>query len=464
MITNGPPADGRGTGLHDPGLQSAFRLALRFAVMAALSVAILVALLLVRGVVLDRQQHRSDAVAAIAASHAGRQQLAGPVLVVPYEETERVRTVDKDGDAKVTERKRSGRWTFFPETLSVQGELVPGTRQLGLHEVRVYEFQSQVAATFDAKIPDATAGTTVAVGQPWLAYSIADVRGIASVPRLRVDGAELALAQGMGTTTGGGIHARLRAPEPGDVLSLDTRLDLALAGTESLAIAPLGARNDIAIQSAWPHPRFEGAFLPRTREVGPEGFHAQWQVSSLASNAQGQFLAGAQGDAAARGAAGVESIAVSLVDPVNPYTLADRASKYGILFVLLTFGGFFLFETVKRLPIHPIQYLLVGLALSIFFLLLLALSERVAFGWAYLAASVACVGLLAFYLAHVLRSRVRGLAAGGAFALLYASLYGLLVSEDNALVLGAGLLFVVLAGAMVATRKVDWYAVGRDRA
>ena len=158
---------------------------------------------------------------------------------------------------------------------------------------------------------------------------------------------------------------------------------------------------------------------------------------------------------------GVESVAVSLVDPVNPYTLADRATKYGILFVLLTFGGFFLFETVKRLPIHPIQYLLVGLALSIFFLLLLALSERIAFGWAYIAASVACVGLLGFYLAHVLRSRARGLAAGGAFALLYAALYGLLVSEDNALVLGAGLLFVVLAGAMVATRKVDWYAVGQ---
>ena len=457
MSTPGPFADGR-----DTGLQAAFRLALRFAVMAALSVAILVALLLVRGVVLDRQQHRSDAVASIAASHAGRQQLAGPVLVVPYEATERVRTTDADGREQVTERKREGRWTFFPETLSVRGKLLPGTRHLGLHDVRVYEFQSAVAATFDAEVPDAEAGTTLEVGQPWLAYAIADVRGIASVPRLRIDGAEVALAQGMGTTTGGGVHARLPAPRPGEALSFDTHLDLALAGTESLAIAPLGVRNDIAIASTWPHPRFEGAFLPRTREVGPDGFHAAWQVSSLASNAQGQFLAAGQGDAAARGAAGVESISVALVDPVNPYTLADRASKYGILFVLLTFGGFFLFETVKRLPIHPIQYLLVGLALSIFFLLLLALSERIAFGWAYLAASAACVGLLAFYLAHVLRSRVRGLAAGAAFALLYAALYGLLVSEDNALVLGAGLLFVVLAGAMVATRKVDWYAVGQD--
>ena len=456
MIANGMPATA--------GLEPAFRLALRFAVMAGLAVAILVALLLVRGVVLDRQQHRNDAVAAIAASHAGAQQFAGPVLVVPYEETERIATTDADGREQVVERKRSGRWTFFPETLAVDGKLLPATRRLGLHEVRVYEFQAGVTATFDARVPEATPGSTRTIGDAWLAYSIADVRGLAGAPRLRVDGADVALGQGMGATSDGGIHARLAAPRAGDVLSLDTRLDIALAGTESLAIAPVGGRNDIAIASAWPHPRFEGAFLPRTRAVGADGFRAGWHVSSLASNAQGQFLAAAAagaGDARGRGVPGVESVAVSLVDPVNPYTLADRATKYGILFVLLTFGGFFLFETVKRLPIHPIQYLLVGLALSIFFLLLLALSERIAFGWAYIAASVACVGLLGFYLAHVLRSRMRGLAAGGAFALLYAALYGLLVSEDNALVLGAGLLFVVLAGAMVATRKVDWYAVGQ---
>jgi inner membrane protein len=158
---------------------------------------------------------------------------------------------------------------------------------------------------------------------------------------------------------------------------------------------------------------------------------------------------------------GLDALGISLVDPVNPYVLADRASKYGVLFVLLTFGGFFLFETLRRLPIHPIQYLLVGLALAIFFLLLLALSEHFAFGWSYLAASAACIGLLAYYLAHVLRSARRGAGVAVALALLYAALYGLLVSEDNALVLGAGLLFAVLAATMVATRRVDWYALGR---
>ena len=208
MIANGKPATA--------GLEPAFRLALRFAVMAGLAVAILVALLLVRGVVLDRQQHRNDAVAAIAASHAGAQQFAGPVLVVPYEETERIATTDADGREQVVERKRSGRWTFFPETLSVDGTLLPATRRLGLHEVRVYEFQAGVTATFDARVPEATPGSTRTIGDAWLAYSIADVRGLAGAPRLRVDGADVALGQGMGATSDGGIHARLAAPRAGD--------------------------------------------------------------------------------------------------------------------------------------------------------------------------------------------------------------------------------------------------------
>jgi inner membrane protein len=160
--------------------------------------------------------------------------------------------------------------------------------------------------------------------------------------------------------------------------------------------------------------------------------------------------------------AGVDAVGVSLVDPVNIYTQADRASKYGLLFVLLTFAGFFMFELMKQLPIHPIQYGLVGLALAIFFLLLVSLSEHIAFPSAYLASSAACIGLLGIYLSAVLRSARRGIGFAAMLALLYAALYGLLVSEDNALVLGAGLLFVILAVAMLVTRRIDWYQLGRN--
>jgi inner membrane protein len=178
------------------------------------------------------------------------------------------------------------------------------------------------------------------------------------------------------------------------------------------------------------------------------------EVSALASNAQAQYREGGSEKTAA-----MDAIGLSLVEPVDLYSKLDRASKYGLLFVLLTFVGFFMFETIRQLPIHPIQYLLVGLALAIFFLLLLGLSEHIAFGIAYLAASIACIGLLGFYLAHVLRSRARGVAFAAMLGLLYAALYGLLLSEDNALVLGSVLLFAILAAIMVATRKVDWYQV-----
>jgi inner membrane protein len=257
----------------------------------------------------------------------------------------------------------------------------------------------------------------------------------------------------------------------GGAIILDTSLKFTLEGTESLAIAPLAKRNVIRIASPWPHPLFNGDFLPRNRDINDKGFRAEWEISSLATNAQAQYLGGARvpGMAPAgsvdaehmdQAVTGLDAIGVSLVEPVNIYTQADRASKYGILFVVLTFVGFFMFELIKQLRIHPIQYGLVGLALAIFFLLLVALSEHIEFGQAYLAASVACIGLLGYYVSHVLRSLLRGLGFAAMLATLYGALYGLLISEDNAMVLGAGLLFLILAAIMIVTRKIDWYSVG----
>lgn len=152
---------------------------------------------------------------------------------------------------------------------------------------------------------------------------------------------------------------------------------------------------------------------------------------------------------------------MGFIEPVNIYAQADRATKYGLLFVALTFAAFFVFEILKRLPIHPIQYLLVGLALIMFFLLLVSLSEHLDFLVSYLIASAACIALISFYLSAVLRSRVRAAGFGAGLVLLYSALYGLLSSENNALVLGTLLLFAALGAVMVATRKVDWYGIGK---
>lgn len=454
------------------------RLILKILMVAGLSLAILVPLLMIRGTILERQMYRVAAVESVARSYAGAQGLAGPVLVVPWVQTIEIEEKNDKGVVirKVKQDGEAGRWTYFADTMDVSGTLKPSTRRLGLHEVRVYELDGKATAAFRVEIPnDADPELPRKIGRPWLSYSIADVRGLAGSPRLRIDGKDVALEQGMGSRDLGGVHARLAAPAAGSKFTLDTQFDFALGGTESLAIAPLARRNRIALDSPWPHPQFNGAFLPRTRTMDQNGFKASWEISSLATNAQAQYLGGkiamvGEGDSKLRIGLGpdahaqgdLDAIGVSLVEPVNIYSQADRASKYGILFVLLTFVGFFMFELIKQLRIHPIQYGLVGLALAIFFLLLIGLSEHIAFGLAYLAASVACIGLLGFYLSHVLHSRARGLGFAAMLATLYAALYGLLISEDNALVLGAGLLFVILAALMIVTRKVDWYRIAQQ--
>lgn len=435
------------------------KLWLKFLTVAALAVAVLVPLSMIRATVLERERYRAEAVADIASSFAGAQALAGPVLTVPWVETREIEEKDDKGVVRTVRRDEAGSWTFFPRKMDLQARLLPSTRHRGLHAVRVYELRGQLAATFDARIPAETPGVQRRIGRPWLGYAIADVRGIAGTPVLRVDRAEVPLLQGAGPAGDAGVHAMLAPPVSGEVLRLSTRLDLALGGTESLRIAPIAAQNNVTIDSAWRHPRFEGDFLPRSRRTDDTGFRATWDVSSLASRAQAQWSAGHRLDGDG-GTGAVEAIGLSLVDPVDLYALNDRASKYGLLFVLLTFTGFLLFELVRQLRIHPVQYGLVGLALAIFFLLLIGLSEHIAFGWAYLVASLGCVGLIGFYVAHVLGSLARGLGFTAMLGLLYAVLYGLLRSEDNALVLGSGLLFVVLAAVMVVTRRIDWYAMG----
>lgn len=445
------------------------RIWMKLAAVVGLTLLILVPLAMVRGLIDERKGYRTQAVADVVRSYAGAQALAGPVLTVPFSEEIDVEEVDRAGITRTVRQRRAGQWTFFPVQLDVSGTLVPTTRRRGIHEVRLFAWQADVRARFDVVIPaDADSGAKREIGRPWLSYGIADVRGIRGAPAFRVDGQAMELREGHGARESSGLHVRLTPPAAGQRLRFDSRLDMELAGAESLAVVPLGKHNRIELASRWPHPSFQGV-SPLHSTVDAQGFKAQWQVASVATDVQRQYLAGhvarpltagaAAGRAVSAGGAGLDVLGVVFADPVDAYTLADRATKYGLLFVLLTFVGFFMFELLRSLPVHPIQYVLVGLAIAIFFLLLVSLSEHIAFGWAYLGASMACIGLIGFYLAAVLRSALRGAGFAAMLALLYAALYGLLISEDNALVLGAGLLFAILAGLMVATRRVDWYRV-----
>ncbi|HTJ96362.1 MAG TPA: cell envelope integrity protein CreD, partial [Rhodocyclaceae bacterium] len=341
--------------------------------------------------------------------------------------------------------------------LTTLGKAHVETRQRGIYRGQIYH----VGMTLEGEV-ETPQKLETANGRPmlnpraFLIMSVSDLRGVDNAPVITINGSPRKLQSGnlkfcpVSCIAGEKMYVDLGEIDPTAPRKIKFSLPLSLTGTQSLAIAPVAESNTVELKSDWPHPSFTGRFLPRQHEVSKQGFFGSWQVSNLSRN----FEKTLQGDG--------EFVQVTLMDPVNIYLLAIRAVKYGILFVLLTFGGFFITEVLRRSPIHPIQYLLVGLALAIFFLLLIALSEHVPFHLAYLIAATACIGLITFYLAGALGGWGPGVGFGAGLTGLYGVLYGILHSEDNALLIGSIFLFIALGSVMVGTRRLNWYRVGNE--
>jgi inner membrane protein len=399
--------------------------------------------------------------------------LAGPLLVVPY--VERWVEESKDDKGKVTariQRSKQLHHVVFPEKSALQGELTPQERYRGIFTVLFYDLKGSFSGhfgAFDAAVlPRTEKASTLEMLPPVLAFALSDIRGLQGAPTLSLAGAparwlpripgmpeESWLAQGVHAPLPAAALQAWQARQP-----VEFRLDMTVVGQERLSIVPLADDTTARLRSAWPHPSFGGEFLALRRTVSDSGFEAQWAVSSLVSGARSQLLRdAARGQPRTAIADRLDTFDVSLVEPLNVYAISSRAVKYGLLFVALTFMAAFLFELFRHLRLHPVQYGLVGLSITLFFLLLLALSEKVDFALAYAIAAAASVALLTVYFSAVLRGWGRGLGLGTFVAVQYAALYGLLSSEDNALLLGSLLLFGLLGLMMIATRRVDWYAL-----
>lgn len=424
--------------------------------IAALATALLVLLSMVDGIVADRRVRQAEVEANIADTAARQQTVIGPVLVVPYRQRVTETVAAEGGKMHTIVREIDHRAVFLPEALDADGNADVAPRHRGLYRALLYTFRGNLHANF--RVPanlglDVAAGD-ITVGRAWLAMGVSDVRGLQSEPAVRWAGRALEVAQGTHhEPLGQGVHAAVGVLDVSATHDYAVSVKLDLLGTNSLSIAPVGRSTTFTLDSAWPHPSSIGRFLPRARAEGASYFPAKWSVSHLSSNAAAALTAAGDGQRPA-----ADTLGVAFVEPVDIYLQSERALKYGVLFIGLTFAAFYLFELLKGLRIHPLQYGFVGLALTVFFLLLVSLSEHASFAIAYLVAAVACVSLVSYYLAYVLKGWRRAAAFGAQLATLYAALYGLLLSEDNALVMGAVLLFVVLAVAMIVTRRVDWYA------
>ncbi len=426
-------------------------MALKMLFLGALILLLLIPLAMIRGLVEEREQSRAYAEEETIRMWGGEQTLAGPVLVVPYLN----RRVDAEGRIEETEELAC----FLPAELRIEGRVQPESRRRGIYEVTLYTTMLSITGTFPApsfagwRIPERDILWRKAV----LAVEISGMRGVGRRVRLLWDRQPVDFSAGkaqMGVF-GGQIQAPVQAAGGEHAFALE----LALRGGRSLSFLPLGEETRVSLDSSWESPSFSGSFLPAERSVGPEGFRARWTVLSLGRSYPQSWRSGDIRPETLK----ASSFGVELALPVDSYVKSLRSVKYGVLFVLLPFLTFFLFELFGRRRIHPMQYLLVGFAVCLFYLLLLSVSEHLGFEPAYLLAALATTALVAAYSGAVLSGWRRGavLAAlmGGAYLFLYVALR----SEDYALLIGSLGLFLILAAVMLLTRRIDWYRLGRPR-
>ncbi|WP_196612581.1 cell envelope integrity protein CreD [Klebsiella pneumoniae] len=406
-------------------------------------------LMMVRELINERADYRSEVVDAIEQSTSGSQKLAGPLIAIPITET-----LTRMENQKEVNYQRSWVYYWLPESLAVAGKQTVESRRVGIYSGQVWHNALQIKASFDPLRLAALRKTNIVLGQPRLVVSVGDARGIGAIHAPEVNGNVLSVEPGLGISgDGAGIHMPMPALAE-DNKPLEIAFSLDLNGTGEFSLVPLGRNSELQLTSNWPHPGFLGSFLPTQREVSAAGYRAHWQ-SSWFANDMGSYFKDDMEIPWSR----LPAFSADVMSLADQYQLTDRATKYAILLIGLTFMAFFVFESLTRRPLHPMQYLLVGLSLVLFYLVLLALSEHIGFTAAWLAASLSGAVMNGIYLQAVLRGWRNSLLFVAALLLLDGVMWFLLHSEDSARLLGTGVLALALSVLMFLTRRVDWYAL-----
>jgi inner membrane protein len=424
--------------------------------------------------VYDRQSQQREATNSITSGWGGPQAMAGPVLVIPYR-ANATETVVQNGQSVTRTNPVPKELTLAPEVAEVSTDLRPDVRKRSIYQAVVYEAQVTGKARFVLPPDLARTGVDPAqmdLSRAELRFGLSDPRGLGSNPRVALGGRELRLLPGGGSGGGRGFFAWIDASAlTSQPLVVDFAYDF--RGNASLSLIPQAGDTRWTVKSAWPGPSFGGDFLPGARAVGANGFDATYRVGNLAL---GRSLV-STGDPGASnmverlpvasttattamppGGDALQAASISLIQPVDLYSQVNRATKYGFLFIGFTFLALLMFDVIAGVRVSAVEYLLMGAALVLFFVLLLALAEVIGFTPAYIAASAAIAGLNTAYSAAVLASWRRAAFIGGLLIGLYAVLYILLSLEAYSLLIGSLLLFAALAGVMYATRRIDWGA------
>lgn len=422
----------------------------------------------------DRQSQSDQAEQSIVTGWGGEQVFAGPKIVLPYKA--KVQTaVEQDGKTVTRTDLVTQELYISPEVMTSDSDIQTEVKSRSIYEVVIYNTNVTGSATF--KLPEDfdRSGIDLAdinFARAEIRFGLSDARGLASNNKLSADGQPLVLqpGKGLGETGNTGFFAWMDASALADG-TITVTYDVKFRGTESLTMAPDAGQTNWTIASAWPHPSFTGGFLP-ANEVTAAGFTAKYGISNLAlgtslTSTQTREQIFPQTNIGGYRYAGVgtqpSSVTINLIQPVDLYDQVSRATKYGFLFIGFTFVAMLLFDLIGGVRISSVQYILVGAALVLFFVLLLAFAEIIGFALAYVTASIATIGLITAYVASVLASWRRASMIGGLLAALYGVIYILLSLEAYSLLIGSLLIFAALAGVMYVTRRVDWSRTMRKR-
>ncbi len=434
-----------------------------------LSIGFLIAILLIpqsmiKSLISERESNQFVAVNEVSDSWAAPLELAGPILTVPFE------TVYSDNEKTYRTKKYAH---FLPEELIIDGDLNPETRKRGIYEVIVYSTSLAIKGKFGAI--DLTQFTDQPEHILWeeatLSIGIPDMRGIQSDIQFQLEDTSYRMESGIpdflhldldqndlryGTVSirdknkQTGVNSRVTIDQKAKEMSF--AVDLNIRGTKTLMFNPVGKTTKVTIKSDWPHPSFAGQFLPNTHEITDDGFTAEWSVFDLNRNYPQQWLGEAHSVSNA-------DFGVNLYQPVDNYQQNTRSAKYAVLILFLTFISFFFIEVLNKKKIHPIQYILVGLTLTIFYTLLLSLSELIGFGAAYWVAASIIITMLSVYSLSILKSKRLAGFMLLFFSLIYSFIFVILRMEDFSLLVGSFGLLIVLGFCMYLSRKVDWYNI-----
>lgn len=382
---------------------------------------------------------------SIAEQWGSEQTIKGPYLVAPYQRSE---TVGEET------RMVTDFVYILPNDLELSGDVAPNERSRGIYDVVVYDAQIMTKGSFTLS-PEVmnTLPSNTQLTKARLVVNLDDTRGIKELFSLQWNENDISFepgAYGQLFYDSKGVSAPVRLAAGG---VYDFSFPLTLQGTERISFSPFGSNTKADVTSSWPSPSFTGAFLPEDREISDDGFSASWVVSSF-GRSYPQVFTSVDSHELLETAFGVE-----LFDGVNFYSKTSRAVKYAILFIVMTVLVFFLFEVLRKTKIHFVQYLLVGIALALFYLLLLSLGEHIGFLAAYIVAAIATIGLIAWYASSIFQRKKYALFLALFLTFLYVYLYILLQLENFSLLVGSLFLFVVLGVVMQVTRKIDWYSM-----